>query len=253
MKRLFSLLLIFVLMFTFVVPTFGAEKKSSSKKSNEVTVVLRNYIDKNGNSVSSKKITFTKNEGIPINENGRILLPIRKIAEELGYIVDWDGPSDLSPYGVVTIRKTLKKDKNENINNVFNKYHQFNDYVYFIRQLDKGKNPTAFKLKESWSGETNMKVNTETFVDLDKDIDYLLYNTEEVEIATTLFTDGDFCNVSLNAWENQYNYFYTYQFTLDVEPKIINGRTMVPVRAASELLGLKVDWNGDTNTVTITA
>ena len=94
---------------------------------------------------------------------------------------------------------------------------------------------------------------TLTLGELSVNIDYLLYNTEEVEIATTLFTDGDFCNVSLNAWENQYNYFYTYQFTLDVEPKIINGRTMVPVRAASELLGLKVDWNGDTNTVTITA
>ena len=188
-----------------------------------------------------------------MNENGRILLPIRKIAEELGYKVDWDGPSDLSPYGVVTISKQLKNNKNEDINKIFNKYHQFNDYIYFIRKLDSGNNPTSFKLESGHSGKTDLSVNTETFVELNKNVDFLLYNTEKVEIETNLFTGGNFCNVSLNSWENQYHYFKTYQFTLDVAPKIVKGRTMVPVRAASELLGLKVEWDGKTNTVIITA
>lgn len=36
-------------------------------------------------------------------------------------------------------------------------------------------------------------------------------------------------------------------------PQIIDGRTMIPVRAVSELLGLNVDWNSDDRTVVITS
>lgn len=39
--------------------------------------------------------------------------------------------------------------------------------------------------------------------------------------------------------------------TLDVPAKIINGRTLVPVRAVSEAFGCKVGWNQSTQTVTI--
>lgn len=38
---------------------------------------------------------------------------------------------------------------------------------------------------------------------------------------------------------------------LDVPAQIIEGRTMVPVRAISEAFGAKVDWNASTGTVTI--
>lgn len=38
----------------------------------------------------------------------------------------------------------------------------------------------------------------------------------------------------------------------DVEPRIIDGRTMVPVRAILEALGAKVEWDASTRTVTAT-
>lgn len=38
---------------------------------------------------------------------------------------------------------------------------------------------------------------------------------------------------------------------LDVEPQLINGRTLVPLRAISEAMDLKVDWNGTTKIVNI--
>lgn len=41
------------------------------------------------------------------------------------------------------------------------------------------------------------------------------------------------------------------EITLDVPAKIINSRTMVPLRALSESLGAKVDWDGATSTVNI--
>lgn len=39
---------------------------------------------------------------------------------------------------------------------------------------------------------------------------------------------------------------------MDVPPKSINGRTMVPLRVVSEQLGAKINWNATTKTITIT-
>lgn len=39
---------------------------------------------------------------------------------------------------------------------------------------------------------------------------------------------------------------------LDVPAQIVNSRTLVPVRAISEAFGAKVEWSGETKTVTIT-
>ena len=40
-------------------------------------------------------------------------------------------------------------------------------------------------------------------------------------------------------------------YDLDVPPEIINGRTLVPARAVAEALDCSVDWDGNTQTVTI--
>ena len=42
------------------------------------------------------------------------------------------------------------------------------------------------------------------------------------------------------------------EITLDVAPEIINDRTMIPLRAVTELFGAEVTWDADTKTVTIT-
>ena len=39
---------------------------------------------------------------------------------------------------------------------------------------------------------------------------------------------------------------------LEVAPRIINNRTMVPLRFVAELLGMDVAWNSATSTVTVT-
>lgn len=41
--------------------------------------------------------------------------------------------------------------------------------------------------------------------------------------------------------------------TLDVPAKIVNGRTLVPVRFVSDCFGVGVDWNGDIQTVILTS
>jgi hypothetical protein len=41
------------------------------------------------------------------------------------------------------------------------------------------------------------------------------------------------------------------QVNTDVPPQIVNGTTLVPIRVISESLGAKVNWDGDTQTVTV--
>ena len=46
-------------------------------------------------------------------------------------------------------------------------------------------------------------------------------------------------------------YLNNQTYTLDVAPKVINGRTMLPIRFVAEGFNLGVAWEGDTQTVTI--
>ena len=43
------------------------------------------------------------------------------------------------------------------------------------------------------------------------------------------------------------------QIELDVPPQIVDSRTLVPVRAISESLGVSVDWVAETGTVVLTS
>jgi hypothetical protein len=45
---------------------------------------------------------------------------------------------------------------------------------------------------------------------------------------------------------------YKMLIALDVAPKIVNSRTLVPLRAVSEALDAEVEWNNDLRLVTIT-
>ncbi|MDY4977136.1 MAG: flavodoxin [Clostridia bacterium] len=47
-------------------------------------------------------------------------------------------------------------------------------------------------------------------------------------------------------------YFNERQGTLDTAPKIINNRTMLPIRYIAKSFRFKVDWNGNTQEITIT-
>ena len=44
----------------------------------------------------------------------------------------------------------------------------------------------------------------------------------------------------------------TTEYTIDTEPIIIDGRTMLPIRFVAENLGFKVKWDERTQTITIT-
>ena len=68
--------------------------------------------------------------------------------------------------------------------------------------------------------------------------------------AQSVTAEKHFNYISLTIGDNKLNINDTEK-TLDVPAQIIDGRTMVPVRAISEAFGAKVEWNAALNTVTV--
>lgn len=151
MKRLFIVLLSVVLCLSFTTGcgAEGAEVKISFQIGSPTMTVngVEKPIDGEGT--------------VPVITDGRTLLPIRAVIEELGGAVGWDGET-----------RTVALELNGDI---------------ILMQADSN---TAFLNEEARS--------------------------------------------------------------LDVAPAIINGRTMLPIRFVAESFNLNVEWDGETQTVTIT-
>jgi len=70
------------------------------------------------------------------------------------------------------------------------------------------------------------------------------------KMITATFTDGDVVKMYI---DNKAGTVNGNAFNMDVAPKIINDRTMVPVRAIAEAVGASVGWEDSSRTVTITS
>lgn len=72
----------------------------------------------------------------------------------------------------------------------------------------------------------------------------------EAETKTAVFAKGDkviFMTIGSNT-----AFVNTTEYTMDTEPIIIDGRTMLPIRFVAENLGFKVEWDESTQTITVT-
>lgn len=73
--------------------------------------------------------------------------------------------------------------------------------------------------------------------------------TEETQTVTA---SGNYKQISLQIGSREM-YVNSKVVLLDVPAQVVNGRTMVPIRAVSEGMGAKVEWDKTSNTVLITA
>lgn len=245
MKKLISLFLCILMVFSISVPVFAAQKGQPIK------VKLCNYVDKSGKWVKEKYLKFDVNPEII---DGRTMVPIRVVAEELGYTVGWNDNNNI---GLVSITKNLTQNKKGSMNDYLDKYTQYKDFVYLVRQLDKGKNPTSFKYSDySHSYNLSSSKGTETTTNILVNIDDILYNCDSTMISVGFYTKlntPDKAYIELIGGSGNMRHVQASSFKLDVNPVIKNGRTLLPLRAAGELLGLKVSWDNASRTVTITA
>lgn len=95
-------------------------------------------------------------------------------------------------------------------------------------------------------------INDRTMVPLRAIFEALGANVNWNQSTQTITSMKNDTLVSLTINE-QHMYVNGNIITLDSPACIVDGRTLVPVRAVSEAYGTTVDWNGDTNTVVITS
>ncbi|WP_025434668.1 copper amine oxidase N-terminal domain-containing protein [Peptoclostridium acidaminophilum] len=65
-----------------------------------------------------------------------------------------------------------------------------------------------------------------------------------IAIITTLLSTVSFAERPIIVEVNEEKLWFN-----DIQPQIINGRTMVPIRSVSEALGLNVQWDSKTGMV----
>lgn len=235
MKKIFSLLLVFVMLFSLAVPTFAAEKP--------IKVKLCNYMDKSGKWASSKYIKFDVD---PIIIDGRTMVPVRAIAEELGYDV---GYKDNGKEGfIVSVKKELKVDKNGNV--IYKDKNQTLRWINLCYRLEAGKGDYSENfefplgtIQARERGDYSLDIGTHLSSGNPATLTCLLCS--KGPISGELFLDGPNVDPLLN-------YLCVY-YNMDVRPQIVNGRTLIPLRALGDLLGLDVTWDGDNRIVTISA
>lgn len=230
MKKLVSLLLCLVMVFCVTVPTFAAEKP--------IKVKLCNYMDSSGKWVKEKYIKF---DSQPIIEDGRTLVPIRAIAEELGYDVNW-----LPQYNAATITYTLDK-KGQTTERYKNK-NQTLRLVNLLYNIEAKNSyvPKSFELyKHGFSYGESESSTIYSIGDIISDSSGL----RTVTLYFWLNSDSSQIMVKHEGLKTNPLTFYN----LDVPAKIVKERTLIPLRAFGEMLGLDVSWDGDTRTVIISA
>lgn len=230
MKRLFSLLLIFIMLFSISTSVFAVEKP--------ITVKLCNYMDTNGKWVSEKTIKFDVD---PIVINGRTMVPIRAVAEELGYEVKWSNGGN----GRVTISREFVFDKNSK--EYYKKYNQMGRNLNMWYNIEGGNNYDGkySEIYKNWYSETPVNLN-ETTVGTIEGVCETAGFYAELEIKNKKGYIELHPHTDLGGW-------FTCKYTMDVAPIIENNRTLLPLRAVGEMLGLDVSWDGKTRTVKISA
>jgi|GEM_PF-5297636 len=93
-------------------------------------------------------------------------------------------------------------------------------------------------------------VNGRTLVPFRKILESLGAEVSWDQVSQTVTAVKDGTKIVLTIGRNT-AYRNNSLFSLDVAPRIISGRTLVPLRFVSEALSARVDWNGTTRTASI--
>lgn len=247
MKKIFSLLLVFVMLFSLAVPTFAAEKP--------IKVRICNYTNPNGKWTSEQYVNFDVKPQII---NGRTMVPIRAIAEELGYEVTWEqstqtvGIKETCCLVVDTKNCDLYKNYNQQ-GKIMNLWYNIEANSNYMGKFTKLKKENMNFLNE------NTNSNSLSLGDFFNNAKHFRTKVEfgiNKKVANLTLWDSNVTDHAVYGLNGYYNFSFTSTYKLDSPAVIVDGRTLVPLRAAAEMLGLEVSWddsNKKYNLVTISA
>ena len=267
MKKLLSILLSVIMLLGLMSINVFAEES--------IKVKLVNYHDKDGNFIAEKYIDF---DVAPSIIDGRTMVPIRAVAEELGYYVCYDNDTGaVSLIGAFESGKTNQGDcvgylstalncgemlfdadepcmdnlPNFAVNIAIGTIDELHDCSLCNHYMLALKFPTRVLTDEErekhserndwWLGDNYLWADQTA---LDIKVSFL----DDIRVMDALTPDcANYSFEDLGSCEIIYNY------NADVLPVVINGRTLLPLRAIAESMGLGVSWDETTNTVTLNA
>lgn len=139
-----------------------------------------------------------------------------------------------------------------NIANLSNKHiSELTNFSYKIIDLDRGLDVTSYITIDPIKPDGGIKIGgsiKHKFITDGINYPYPLKNIEFKCNYNAIFVENpDVENPDIDVKV----YYNGTKINFDVQPKIKNGRTMVPVRFVSETLGANVSWDERTKTVTI--
>lgn len=228
---------------------------------NAITVEIVNMSNSNGKTMNMTTIKFT--DAKPIIVEGRTLIPIRAVAEAIGYKVEWLG--DTAEI-VLTSRVSMKGNEYDEFRGYPARYNQAQSIYSCFKDLEAGKG-----LSKTAPGFTKVgkKVNCAKFTEFVTGHgghfeNVIKMGVNNVNATSTVRSDFKPLQNLNSLWgfgERNYDLYKKYDNTgymvahykMDVAPLVVNGRTYIPLRAATELMGMDVKWDNETRTVTITA
>ena len=282
MKKVVSLLLCLVMLFSITIPTFAAERP--------IRIKLCNYTDTSGHWVGEKweiskndvkafkkanpKAQYIISDTAPEIINNRTMIPLRIVAEELGYNVYWKPGNgkinDVHLEKSVSLNSYKNYNQMSRIENLFYNLEAGNkimpksiDSPNALNELYKRDNKkfndivskNQFFCYDTWlpagqsiknlmnSGKTlSVYISFDVYEGKHEDKPNWYIDYGEVGI----YTDGDTGNNHsfYNSWCKYY---------IDSKAVIRNGRTLIPLRAMCEMMGLTVGWDNNNRIVTISA
>lgn len=231
MKKFISLFLCLLIMFSISIPVFAAD-------SQPIDVKLCNYINPQGKWVKEKYIHFDVEPEIYYD---RTYVPVRAIAEELGYKVDWRN-------GKVILYKKLDSDFEVNKNNQNLRTLNLLYRVEAGKKVDNILASSYYRIGgrvQRLNGQTSIGtiLTKKPALGVDMYVSNSIDNKENMRSVVYI--------VSNNGGSGGEGISISHKF--DCPAIIVEGRTLIPLRALGELLGLDVSWDGNKYLVTISA
>lgn len=197
-----------------------------------IQVYVKGYDDENGNYIDSyQRVEFPDITPMVVKE--RTLLPIRGVAEKLGYDVNWSNLDrrvdiiktskdfgDKLPAQGERVFNTLLDNSSDGGNK--NEYMSTTYYYFSLKNMDRD---ALNKFKDRVLEHQELRYGAYLRIGDSKGVAYIA-NANRFGID-----------------EARVNY------QMDVPPCLYKDRTLLPLRAVGEMLGFKVIWDGDAGAV----
>lgn len=195
------------------------------------SVVLKDYTGKDGSLIESKRVIFEDVQ--PQIIDSRTMLPIRAIAEELGFEASWD--EETQSVSLMGTFSTVNGNK------------PYASNLQFKRTVDLFNSFPDNTFKEKHKA---VKAIAVPFTAEDEDL-LRLQNADRTILLERFDIGSSDAIVRVAKYGDSTDFEGTY--ALDVPAMIVDGRTLIPLRAVGEMLGLDVSWDDLSKTVTLSA